>query len=184
MNYIGGFADIANGIPNTFETRFASASMGKTFVAVGILQLIEEEKLRFEDTIGVILDFDVYLKQNVFDRCGMSSTGYFSFDKLPSKCANSYIYCPDTDDYRTNIYSVGAKGTGDGGAFVTVEDILKFSKGLLEHKLLSEQMERKCFPSRAGTEKIRKKGITVMESGSSIIPKGRIMFICKDVTTE
>ena len=59
LNYSGGFADIANEIPNTFETRFASASMGKTFVAVGILQLIEEEKLRFEDTIGVILDFDL-----------------------------------------------------------------------------------------------------------------------------
>ena len=40
MNYIGGFADIANEIPNTFETRFASASMGKTFIAVGILQLL------------------------------------------------------------------------------------------------------------------------------------------------
>ena len=59
LNYSGGFADIANEIPNTFETRFASASMGKTFVAVGILQLIEEEKLRFEDTIGVILAFDL-----------------------------------------------------------------------------------------------------------------------------
>ena len=59
LNYSGGFADIANEIPNTFETRFESASMGKTFVAVGILQLIEEEKLRFEDTIGVILDFDL-----------------------------------------------------------------------------------------------------------------------------
>jgi hypothetical protein len=57
---------------------------------------------------------------------GMDSTGYFEFDKLPAKCANSYIYCPDTKDYRTNIYSVGAKGTGDGGAFVTVEDIVKF----------------------------------------------------------
>ena len=59
LNYSGGFADIANEIPNTFETRFASASMGKTFIAVGILQLIEEEKLRFEDTIGVILAFDL-----------------------------------------------------------------------------------------------------------------------------
>ena len=59
LNYSGGFADLANEIPNTIDTRFASASMGKTFVAVGILQLIEEEKLRFEDTIGVILDFDL-----------------------------------------------------------------------------------------------------------------------------
>ena len=59
LNYSGGFADLANEIQNTIDTSFASASMGKTFVAVGILQLIEEEKLRFEDTIGVILDFDL-----------------------------------------------------------------------------------------------------------------------------
>lgn len=59
LTYSGGFADLANEIPNTIDTRFASASMRKTFVAVGILQLIEEEKLKFEDTIGSILDFDL-----------------------------------------------------------------------------------------------------------------------------
>ena len=37
-----GFADLANEIPNTVETKFASASAGKVFVAVGILQLIEQ----------------------------------------------------------------------------------------------------------------------------------------------
>ena len=248
LNYSGGFADLANEIPNTIDTRFASASMGKTFVAVGILQLIEAGKLGLEDTIGSILDFDlkqidpnvtvrqllnhtsgvpdyfdesvmddyealwtdypnyrirhnrdmlplfidkpmmygrgerfqynnsgyvllamiiekitgtdfdVYLKQNVFDRCGMSNTGYYSFDKLPAKCANSYIYCPDTDDYRTNIYSVGAKGTGDGGAFVTVGDIVKFWKGLLEHKLLSEKMVTQMFSKQSGDGKDPEEG--------------------------
>ncbi len=240
LDYSGGFADLANEIPNTFETRFASASMGKTFVAVGILQLIEAGKLKLDDTIGSIMDFDlksidpevtvrqllthtsgvpdyfdesvmddyealwldhpnyrirrnedmlalfidkpmmykrgekfqynnsgyillamiiekitgmdfdVYLKQNVFDRCEMSYTGYYSFDKLPAKCANSYIYCPDTDDYRTNIYSVGAKGTGDGGAFVTVEDIVKFWNGLINHKLLSKETVEQMFSKQSG----------------------------------
>lgn len=248
LNYSGGFADLANEIPNTIETRFASASMSKTFVAVGILQLIEAEKLKFEDTIGAILDFDlkhidpcvtvrqllnhtsgvpdyfdesvmddyealwidypnyrirhnrdmlplfinksmmynrgerfqynnsgyvllamiiekitgmdfdVYLKQNVFDRCGMSYTGYYSFDKLPARCANSYIYCSDTDDYRTNIYSVGSKGTGDGGAFVTSEDIVKFWNGLIEYKLLSKEMVTQMFSKQSGDGKDPEEG--------------------------
>lgn len=64
LNYSGGFADLANEIPNMIETRFASASMSKTFVAVGILQLIEAGKLKFEDTIGTGMDFDVYLQDN------------------------------------------------------------------------------------------------------------------------
>lgn len=238
--FSGGYADLANERPNTLDTRFACASMGKTFVAVGILQLIEKGKLKFDDTLGTLLDmdlknidplvtveqllthtsgvpdyfdesvmddyealwvdypnyrirhnadmlplfidkpmmyprgekfqynnsgyvllglimekvtgmdFDVYLKQNVFDVCGMDSTGYFAFDRLPGKCANSYIYCPETDDYRTNIYSVGAKGTGDGGAFVTVCDIMKFWRGLQGHTLLSEQMVKKMFSKQSG----------------------------------
>nr|MCR4557445.1 serine hydrolase [Saccharofermentans sp.] len=71
---------------------------------------------------------------------------------------NSYIYCPDTDDYRTNIYSVGAKGTGDGGAFVTVGDIVKFWKGLIEHKLLSEKMVTQMFSKQSGDGKDPEEG--------------------------
>ena len=240
LNYSGGYADMANEIPNTIETRFASASMGKTFVAVGILLLIEARKLKFEDTLGSLLDidlksidpdvtvkqllnhtsgvpdyfdesvmddyealwkdfpnyrirhnedmlplfidkpmmypkgskfqynntgyillamiiekitgmdFDVYLKQNVFDKCGMHDIGYFAFDRLPARCANSYIFCPETGDFRTNIYSVGAKGTGDGGAFVTVGDIVKFWNGLIRHELLSEEMVSQMFSKQSG----------------------------------
>ena len=104
------------------------------------------------------LDFDIYLKRNVFDPCGMDSTGYFEFDKLPAKCANSYIYCPDTDDYRTNIYSVGARGTGDGGAFVAVGDILKFWNGLIGHELLSEKMVSQMFSKQSGDGKDPEEG--------------------------
>ena len=42
---VTGFSDLANKTPNTLETRFASASAGKVFVAVEILQLIEQGKL-------------------------------------------------------------------------------------------------------------------------------------------
>ena len=46
-----GFADLSNEIPNTAETKFASASAGKVFVAVGILKLIERGKIKFDDTL-------------------------------------------------------------------------------------------------------------------------------------
>ena len=59
FEYSNGYSDLANKIPNTFDTRFATASMGKTFVAVGILQLIEQGKLKFNDTLGKLLDFDL-----------------------------------------------------------------------------------------------------------------------------
>ncbi len=55
-----GYADMPNKIPNELNTRFATASAGKVFVAVGILQLIEQDKLKLEDTIGNLLPFDFY----------------------------------------------------------------------------------------------------------------------------
>lgn len=237
-----GYADLANEIPNTPDTRFASASAGKAFVAVGILQLIERGKLRFEDTLGKILDielheidpevtvrqllthtsgvpdyfdesvmdeyeelwadfpnykirhnadllplfidkpmmypkgekfqynnsgyvllamilekvsgmeFDRYLQKNVFDVCGMKFTGYFELDRLPARCAANYIYCEETKDYRTNIFSVDAKGTGAGGAFITVGDIVNFWKGLLDYKLLSKRMTDEMLRKQSGNE--------------------------------
>lgn len=54
-----GYADINNKIPNQIDTKFATASAGKVFVAIGILQLIEKGKLSFDDVIGNILDFDL-----------------------------------------------------------------------------------------------------------------------------
>lgn len=57
---ITGVADLANEIPNSLDTKFASASAGKVFVAVGILQLIEQGKIKFEDTLGRLLDIDLH----------------------------------------------------------------------------------------------------------------------------
>ena len=238
--YSAGFSDLANEIPNTIRTRFATASAGKAFVAVGILQLIDAGKLKLENTIGELLDidlhdidpditikqllthtsgipdyfdesimddyeelwkdfpnyrirrnsdllpifigkpmmypkgarfqynnsgyvmlalviesvtgtaFDEYLKKNVFDVCGMDSAGYFELDRLPAKCASNYIYCPGTNSYRTNIFSVDAKGTGAGGAFITVNDAVNFWKALSGYKLLSKQMTEMMFTKQSG----------------------------------
>ncbi len=235
-----GFADLPNEIPNTTDTRFASASAGKVFVATGILQLIEQGKIEFENTLGELLyielhqvdkevtvrqllthtsgvpdyfdesvmdeyeelwvdypnykirhnrdllplfinkpmmypkgerfqynntgyvllamileevtgmSFDEYLKKNVFDVCGMTSTGYYELDKLPSRCANHYIYCDGTNEYRTNIFSVDAKGTGAGGAFITVKDIVSFWTALSEGKLLSKELVSEMLSKQSG----------------------------------
>lgn len=235
-----GFADLANEVPNSLETKFASASAGKVFVAVGILQLIEQGKIKFDDTLGTLLDidlhdidarvtveqllnhtsgvpdyfdesvmdeyeelwvdypnykirhnsdllplfvekpmmypkgekfqynnsgyvllamiiekvtgiyFDQYLKENVFEVCDMHSTGYYELDRLPAKCANNYIYCSETRDYRTNIFSVDVKGTGAGGAFITVKDIINFWRALLQNKLISKEFVAKMLSKQSG----------------------------------
>ena len=237
-----GYADINNKIPNEMDTKFATASAGKVFVAAGILQLIEKGSLCFNDTIGDILDFDWksidrqitvqqllthtsgipdyfdesemedyaelwmdfpnykirksmdivplfinkpmmykagekfqynntgfvvlglimekitgllfddYLATNVFQPCGMLNTGYYELDRLPAKCANSYIYDEKREDYYTNIYSVDVKGTGAGGAFTTALDVEKFWDNLLNGKILSENLLEKMLSLQSDSD--------------------------------
>lgn len=230
-----GYANLPDCVPNEIDTKFAIASGGKAFVAVGILKLIEEGKLSFEDCIGDILDidlkaidpmitihqllnhtsgipdyfdesvmeeydelwkdypnykirsssdivplfinkqmmytrgekfqynntgyvvlgliiektvgvpFDKYLDEIIFKPCNMVNTGYYELDRLPAKCATSYIYDKQRKEYYSNIYSVDVKGTGAGGTFTTVFDIEAFWRSLLDGKIISEKMVSKML---------------------------------------
>ena len=79
--------------------------------------------------LGLIIEemtgksFDVYLKESIFDPAGMADTGYYELDRLPARCASAYIFDEERKEYRTNIYSIDAKGTGAGGAFTTAPDV-------------------------------------------------------------
>ncbi len=235
-----GYSDFPNKIPNTPGTKFETASAGKVFVAVSILQLVENGKLCLHDTLGNILPldwhqidtditveqllthtsgipdyfdesvineyedlwkdlpnykirtnsdllplfvskpmmyprgtkfqynntgfvvlammieavtdqpFDVYLQSKIFDPCKMSSTGYYEKDRLPAKCANSYIFEKESNRFRTNIYSVDAKGTGAGGAYTTVDDMGKFWEALLSDKLLTRKTTLEMLRCHSG----------------------------------
>lgn len=237
-----GYGDMVNERKNNIDTKFATASAGKVFVAVGILQLIEKGKLNFNTTIGEILDidfttidkeitieqllthksgipdyfdesvmeeydelwinfpnykirsssdllplfidkpmiyprgerfeynntgfvvlglvieviekmpFDKYLKENIFDICNMNSTGYYELDRLPANCANNYIYDEKKQEYYTNIYSVDVKGTGAGGAFTTIADVERFWTGLLNNKLISNELKKNMLTVHSSSD--------------------------------
>ncbi len=53
-----GYAELANRLPNTMDTRFQTASAGKAFVAAGVLRLVERGTLALDDTLGRLLPMD------------------------------------------------------------------------------------------------------------------------------
>lgn len=54
-----GYADKSAGLPNTMQTKFNYASIGKMFTAVAIAQLVEKNLLSFEDSLnGLLPQFD------------------------------------------------------------------------------------------------------------------------------
>src|SRR5262249_25106859 len=52
FSYASGWADREQGYANRLDTRFNIGSIGKSFTAAAILQLAEQGKLSFTDTIG------------------------------------------------------------------------------------------------------------------------------------
>ena len=124
--YSNGYADISNRIPNTTDTRFACASMSKTFVAVGILQLIEKGELKFDDELENILGYmppanieiiaenllNYMMKGNAFVAIGQAFTNMFQL----------------TDSYNITweIFGLAAAGaTGSGTCEIELTDSFK-----------------------------------------------------------
>lgn len=80
--------------------------------------------------------FADYVAERVLIPAGMTDSGYFEMDRLPPRTAQGYINLPD-GGWKTNIYSVPAKGGADGGVYVTVRDMAALWDALLGHRLLS-----------------------------------------------
>lgn len=90
------------------------------------------------------LKFSEYVKENIFKKADMSSSGYFEFDSLPKHTALGYIDLPN-GKWKTNIYSLPVKGGSDGGAFVSVNDIANLWDSLINYKLLNEEHTNKLL---------------------------------------
>lgn len=116
------------------------------------------------------LPFDTFLEQSVFHPCGMADTGYYELDRLPAKCAHSYIRddkqtgeSPDCG-YRTNIYSIDAKGSGAGGAFTTTVDVEKFWDKLTGYGLIGKDLLALMLAPQV-PERCYGYGVWLLESG-------------------
>ncbi len=85
------------------------------------------------------LVFTDYVQTRIFQKAGMTGSGYFAFDSLPGKTALGYIDHED-GSWKTNIYSLPVQGGSDGGAFVTANDMVKLWDALSNHLLLNEKL--------------------------------------------
>lgn len=91
--------------------------------------------------------FAEFVEEHIFHKVGMKDAGYFEMDRLPERTALGYI--EDSEGtWKTNIYSLPAKGGPDGGAFVSVEDMVRFWQALTNHQLLSMEMTEVLFMPR------------------------------------
>jgi len=233
-----GYANRADELPNTLNTRFGIASGTKLLTAIAICQLVEQGKLTFETRLQKVLnvpfphfdptvtvhhllthtsgvpdyfdeevqeDFGAlwlerptytmrsphdflpmfqnhamkfapgerfqynnggfvllgliieaisgqrytdYVTEHVLRAAGMTDSGFFALNQLPSRTALGYLPM-ENGQWRTNIFEIPIIGGADGGVFVTAPDVGRFWDALSNHRLLSTSMTEQFLSPHA-----------------------------------
>jgi CubicO group peptidase (beta-lactamase class C family) len=79
-----------------------------------------------------------YVAEHVFAPAGMSRSGFFRMDVVEPDVAEGVE--PFEGGWRRNIYSYPPVGGPDGGAHVTVGDLLRFHRAVTEGRLLGPEL--------------------------------------------
>ena len=103
--------------------------------------------------LGLIIEaisgqpYTEYVTEHVLHAAGMTDSGFFALNQLPSRTASGYLPTED-GQWRTNIFEIPIMGCADGGVFVTAPDFGRLWDGLSNHRLLSPSMtERFLSPT-------------------------------------
>ncbi len=93
--------------------------------------------------LGLVLEevtgrpYTEVVQERVFDRAGMSDSGFFRFDEVRPDVATGYVQAPD-GSWRTNIYGMPVIGGADGGAQSTCRDLDRFLTAYDDGTLLGD----------------------------------------------
>lgn len=85
---------------------------------------------------------------------GMIDSGFFRSDDLPGRAAIGYVAVDG--QWRTNVFHLPVRGTGDGGLYTTVADLHRFWAALFAHRIVSESiLTRMLLPRDTDNENLR-----------------------------
>ncbi|MDQ3066561.1 MAG: beta-lactamase family protein [Actinomycetota bacterium] len=75
------------------------------------------------------------VQERVFDPAGMTDTAFLRSDELPGRAALGYLEVDGV--WRTNVFHLPVRGTGDGGTYSTAADISAFWRALFAGEIVS-----------------------------------------------
>jgi len=164
---IGHLLTHASGLPEK-DTLLKSFSANNIVTNAQMLKLLYDQKPElqfapgskslFNDVGYIVLaeivetisnqQFDAYIKQNIFDPAGMSSTGIYTAAQIPSivNAAKGYLFSPFSEKYEEarNVPEIdnliALSGTqGDANVWSTTGDLVSFCSALSGESLLTEE---------------------------------------------
>ena len=75
------------------------------------------------------------VEQRICRRAGMTDTAFLRSDQLPARTALGYVEVDG--EWRTNVFHLPVRGTGDGGIYSTVGDISSFWQAFFAGRIVS-----------------------------------------------
>jgi CubicO group peptidase (beta-lactamase class C family) len=91
-------------------------------------------------------EYHAYVQQHIFQRAGMTRTGYALGSTSAPQLAVGYTKM-DGDEWKPGPSDGG--GSAAGGGYSTATDLLRFARALLDHRLLNEQSVQAITTSKA-----------------------------------
>jgi CubicO group peptidase (beta-lactamase class C family) len=79
--------------------------------------------------------FHELVRQRVCEPAGMADTAFLRSDELPARAALGYLEIDGA--WRTNVFHLPVRGTGDGGIYSTAADISSFWRALFAGRIVS-----------------------------------------------
>jgi CubicO group peptidase (beta-lactamase class C family) len=146
--------NMRSGIGDFFGEKFQQTPKSKIKSLADYLPLFADQPLQFEPgtgqrysnggfiVLGLIIekvsgqDYYSYVKENVFKPAGMNDTDfYFSSADVPNR-ADGYTKEGSSGGWRNNDFTRPERGSSAGGGYSTAGDLLRFTKALLDKKLI------------------------------------------------
>ncbi|HEV7837637.1 MAG TPA: serine hydrolase domain-containing protein, partial [Gemmatimonadaceae bacterium] len=125
---LGDFLPLFVNEPLQFEPGSRNAYSNPGYVVLGLL---------IERLSGS--DYYTYVREHIFRPAGMTRTGSFFVDSLPSNTAIGYTRgdenAPANTPLRPNFKDLPGRGSSAGGGYSTAHDLVKFVQALREQRI-------------------------------------------------
>ena len=112
-----------------------------------------------------------YVRNNIFEPSGMTDTAAYELDAGVPNLAWGYtrydVEYNETGEIRNNSFLMPMRGGPAGGGYSTVDDLLRFSNALLEHKLLSAASTDLALAPKVRLGEIAQYGYGFMDRGNA-----------------
>jgi CubicO group peptidase (beta-lactamase class C family) len=125
---LGDFLPLFVNEPLQFEPGSRNAYSNAGYVVLGLLI----ERLSGND-------YYTYVREHIFRPAGMTRTGSYFVDSLPSNTAIGYTRgdenAPANTPLRPNIRDLPGRGSSAGGGYSTAQDLVRFVQALREQRI-------------------------------------------------